>query len=597
MSVPSLAPTGHAATALRPAPTLADRWQALRRRRGAALWTTLAVLVVAVTVAMLWPPTYRSTGTILIEQQELPQDLVQSTITTYADQRIQIISQRVMTTDNLLRLIDRFNLYPALRRNQPREVLLARMRKDIHFAMISADVMDPREGRATKADIAFTVSYDSRDPGIASRVANELVTLYLDENLRNRQQLSADAESFLAQQAQQLEQSIAATQGQLATFKNEHINTLPDEQMVNRESLLRAQDEVRDADTQLRSLAQQITYLEAQLAQISPSSQVYTSTGERVLSPSDELKFLRTQYDQLSAIYAPDHPDVLRVKQEIAGLEHAIGQVDSSNDLQRELEQARTQLAQLRQRYAPDHPDVVRLQRRIDALTQAVKAAPASAVTATAAAPAQPDNPAYIEVKAQREAALAQQASLLSQRAALQASVDDLQHRLAASPAVERDYDALMTQLNNEQIQYREVRQKQMDAKISQNMEDEQKGERFTLIDPPLVPEQPTSPNRHMLLLLGVMMALAAGLGMVALLESRDHSVRNRRDLELLLQVPPLAILPRMVTRGELLRQRWRRRLTLMGGVAVIAIMLVLTNLFYRPLDVLWDVAWRRMGG
>jgi uncharacterized protein involved in exopolysaccharide biosynthesis len=557
------------------------------------------VLVVAVTVAMLWPPTYRSTGTILIEQQELPQDLVQSTITTYADQRIQVISQRVMTTDNLLRLIDRFNLYPALRRNQPREALLARMRKDTHFAMISADVMDPREGRATKADIAFTVSYDSRDPGIASRVANELVTLYLDENLRNRQQLSADAESFLAQQAQQLEQSIAATQSQLASFKNQHINTLPDEQMVNRESLLRAQDEVRDADTQLRSLAQQITYLEAQLAQISPSSQVYTSTGERVLSPSDELKFLRTQYDQLSAIYAPDHPDVLRVKQEIAGLERAIGPVDSSNDLQRELQQARTQLAQLRQHYAPDHPDVVRLQRRIDALTQAVKAAPASAATAaaTVSAPAQPDNPAYIEVKAQREAALAQQASLLGQRAALQASVDDLQRRLAASPAVERDFDALMTQLNNEQIQYREVRQKQMDAKISQNMEDEQKGERFTLIDPPLVPEQPTSPNRHLLMLLGVMMALAAGLGMVALLESRDHSVRNRRDLELLLQVPPLAILPRIVTRGELLRQRWRRRLGLMGGVAAIGIVLVLTNFFYRPLDVLWEVAWRRMGG
>src|SRR5208282_5588352 len=143
-------------------PSIVQRWETLKRRRWPALYAALAVFMTAIIAAFFWPATYQSSGTILIEQQELPSDLVQSTITTYADQRIQVISQRVMTTDNLLRLIDRFNLYPQLRKSQPREALLAKMRKDIHFEMISADVIDPREGRATKADIAFTVSYDSR---------------------------------------------------------------------------------------------------------------------------------------------------------------------------------------------------------------------------------------------------------------------------------------------------------------------------------------------------------------------------------------------------------------------------------------------------
>jgi uncharacterized protein involved in exopolysaccharide biosynthesis len=596
VNLPALA-SAHTAAQL-PAATLADRWEAVRRWRWPAIGAAALVFTLWVALAMLWPATYRSTGTILIQQQELPEDLVQSTITTYADQRIQVISQRVMTTDNLLQLIDRFNLYPKLRARQPREVLLTQMRKDIQFSMISADVMDPRQGRATKADIAFSVSYDSASPDLASRVANQLVSLYLDENLRNRQQLSADAEDFLEQQAKRLEQSIADTQGQVASFKNKHLNSLPEEETVNRETLIRSQDELRDIDTQLRSLDQQATYLDGQLAMISPTSQVYTSTGERVLSPADQLKFLRTQYASLSAVYSPNHPDVLRLKAEIEGLEHSTGQVDSGNDLQRQLEAARTQLAQLRQRYSADYPDVVRLQKQIGSLTAAIAkagAATPSATVGTTTAP--PDNPAYIEVKAQREAAEAERSSLLSQRAAVQVSIADLEGRLAATPAVERDYDALANELQNEQLQYRDVRQKQMEAKIAQNMEDEQKGERFTLIDPPLPPERPTSPNRRLLVVLGGLFALVVATGLVLLLDKRDGSVRNRRDLEGLLSVAPLAVLPQIWTRSDIARRRWRRRWAMLGTVGTFAAALLLTDLFYRPLDVLWDVALRRLSG
>jgi uncharacterized protein involved in exopolysaccharide biosynthesis len=547
--------------------------------------------VIAVAATFLWPPSYRSTGTILIEQQELPADLVQSTITSFADQRIQVISERVMTTDNLLRIIQNYNLYSKLRQSEPREELLAQMRKDIHFAMISADVMDPRQGRATKANIAFSVSYDSPSPQTAARVANELVSLYLDENVRSRRQLSADAANFLDEEANKLDQNIATMSATIAKFKDQHINTLPDQAAMNHETLIRSDDELRDIDTQLRSLQQQSTYLAGQLAQLSPSSQVYTSTGERVLSPSDRLKFLRTEYARLSGIYSPEHPDVQRIQREIAGLEKEAGVVDSSNDLQRQLQDAQTQLAQASEHYAPDHPDVVRLQRQIATLKQAIKDAP----LVTPAPDLHPDNPAYISIKAQRDANADELSSLQQKRLAVQAKIADLETRLAQAPAVERDYDNLLRGLENEQVKYREVRQKQMEAKLSENLEDEQKGERFTLIEPPIAPQQAASPNRPLLSVLSFVLALTAALGTVWLLEMRDGSVRNPRDLEALLQIAPLAIVPHMETLAEIAARRRILRVTMAGAAGAVVVALILTHLFYRPLDVLWDVALRRL--
>lgn len=576
--------------------TLSEKWGAINRRRGPALLTFLVVITLAVAATVLWPPTYRSTGTILIEQQELPSDLVQSTITSYADQRIQVISQRVMTTDNLLKIIEKYDLYPKLRKSQPREVLLERMRKDIKFQMISADVMDPKEGRATKADIAFSVSYDSNSPDLAARVANELVSLYLDENVRSRRQESADAANFLGGQSDELSKEIDALQTKIAKFKDAHINSLPDQNGLNNEQLIREQEDLSEVDTQLRSLDQQTTYLDAQLAQISPSSQVYTTTGERVLSPSDRLKFLRTEYARLSGIYAPNHPDVLRTKREIESLEQAVGSVDTANDLQRQLEDARTQLASAQKQYSPDYPDVVRLQRLVNSLTQQIQSAAGSQPAVPTAVPT-PDNPAYIELKAQREATVAQRDSLEKKRADLEAKMGDIQGRLAASPAVERDYSEMTRELENDQITYREVRQRRLEAQLAENLENQQKGERFTLIDPPLAPEVPASPNRILLMAVGVIFSILGAIGAVVLCEGTDGSVRNRRDLESLLQIPPLALVPSIVTLRDRERRRARRRLSYVGAICAMVVALALTHFFYKPLDVLWAVALRKLGG
>lgn len=574
-------------------PTLADRLGALRRRRRPALATAAAIFIVTLLGALLWPPTYRSTGTILIEQQEVPVDLVRSMVSSYADQRIQVITQRVMTTENLIRIIDRYDLYPQQRRNEPRELLIQQMRDDIHFSMISADVVDPRLGRPTKATIAFSVSYDNRSPLLAAKVANELTTLYLSENIESRKQLADDTATFLTAEADRLNKQITETDVKLAEFKGRNANSLPELNQLNMQLMTRAEEELRETDTRIRSLDQQIVFLDAQLAQLDPTAQIFTSTGERVLSPADRLKMLKSDYSRASAVYAPDHPDVARMKREIEGLEREVGTLNTGNDLARQLRDAQGQLAAARQRYSPDHPDVQQLERLVSSIEAAMAAAPLTA----AATKQESDNPAYIQVNSQREASVNERASLERKAAALRSKIGAFESRLAQSPEIEREYSALVRDLDSAQLKYHEVRQKQMEATLAKNLESERKGERFTLIEPPLMPEEPVSPNRAAIVVLGIILSLGSAVGVVALLEILDTSIRSRFDLESLVHVAPLAVLPWIETPAQREGRARLRRLSFAGAATSVVLAIALTHFLYRPLDVIWQVALRRLLG
>ncbi len=194
---------------------------AAMRRRKWILITAAAGLLVTLSLVLFLPAYYRSASTILIEQQELPAELVRSTVTSYADQRIQVISQRVMTTKNLLDIIRRYDLYETSRDRESREQLMQRMRDDIKLNMISADVIDPRSGMPRSATIAFSVSYTSRSPEKATKVANELTTLYLNENVTERTRLAQDASTFLKDEADRLSDHITEAGRQARAVQGE----------------------------------------------------------------------------------------------------------------------------------------------------------------------------------------------------------------------------------------------------------------------------------------------------------------------------------------------------------------------------------------
>jgi succinoglycan biosynthesis transport protein ExoP len=565
----------------------------VRRRRTPALVAGLSVLLIALAIALFWPATYRSTGTILIEQQEVPVDLVRSMVSSYADQRIQMISQRVMTSENLMRIMDRYQLYSDRRRKDPREELIERMRDDIELSMISADVVDPRLGRPVKATIAFTLSYDSSSRDLAAKVANEITSLYLNENLQTRRQTADDTASFLTAEGDRLSKQIDQLDARLAEFKARHVNNLPELAQVNMSQMNRTEEELRETDTRLRSLDQQIVFLDAQLATLTPHAQLYTDSGQRILSPSDRLKTLKSDYARASAIYASTHPDVVRMKREIEGLEKEVGRIDTGNDLARQLDDAQSQLAAAREKYAADHPDVQQLERLVASLEQAMREAPLT----SAAVRSEPDNPAYIQVSSQREATLSERESLRKKRDVLRARINDFEQRLARSPEVEREYSGMLRELQSAQLKYGEVRQKQMEATLSRNLETERKGERFTLIEPPLPAEEPVSPPRLVIVVLGMVLSFGVAVGIVLLIEAVDTSIRTRRDIELLTAVPPLAVLPWIETPDERAGRAKTRRLSLAGAVGGVAAAVVMTHFLYRPLDVLFAVAWRRLFG
>ena len=210
-----------------------DYIKAFKRRKGLLLATTGLILTISLCVAFLLPPRYQSTAIIQIEQQEVPQDLVRSTITSFADQRVQMIGQRIKSAGNLERIITKFNLYEKELKQHGLEKVLLEMRDAIGLSMISADVMDPRSGRPIQANIAFKLAYDNNNPELAKKVAAELVELYLSENRKNRARLAAETANFLADESDKLQLKIKQLGEQLADFKEENVGLLPEHTSLN----------------------------------------------------------------------------------------------------------------------------------------------------------------------------------------------------------------------------------------------------------------------------------------------------------------------------------------------------------------------------
>ena len=586
-------------------PRFPEYLAAVRHRRGWLIGTFAVGLLATALLAVLLPPHFRSAGTILIEQQEMPQELVRSTVTSYADERVQVISKRVMTTETLLNIVRRYDLYPVQRARDTREALLTRMRKDIGLKMISADVIDPRSGHPTSATIAFEVSFTSTSPDLAARVANELTTLYLNENLNNRTQLARDAATFLEAEGDRLNRRIGELEAQLADFKAKHYKQLPELTQLNMQLLDRTEEELRTQEARQASLEQQKVFLEAQLAQLKPHSAVFSDTGERILSTADRLKMLKSQLAAAKARYTPDHPDIANLEREVAGLESDPGvaatadpseAADTNNDLRRDLEHAQAQLAQARERYGPDHPDRMRLEREVTELEAQLAAAAPAAVPAAITPPRDADNPAYVQIQAQLSATINDLAAARDQADKLRAQSGAYQRDVSLGPQVEQQYRELARDYENTRLKYQELRSKQAEAKTAQNLEADRKGERFTLIDPPLPPEEPVSPNRWLIAVIGVVLSGGAAVGLLWLLETTDTSVRGRLDLLKLTGIAPLALVPHIDTATERRAGRRRAQLALGSAMAALCVAVALTHYFYRPLDVLWFSFARRMG-
>lgn len=573
--------------------TLMEYLGTVRRRKGLFFWPVAVLSLAGAAVAYLLPPVYRSTATILIEQQEIPQDLVRSTITSYADQRIQIISRRVMTAENLTEIIRKFDLYAEKRRTHTLSEILDMMRDDIRLEMISADVMDPRSGRPTQATIAFSLSYSNASPSLAQRVANELTSLYLNENLKSRAQRVAETTDFLQEEARRLARQVEEYERQLAEFKERNAGNLPEDATLNLQVLDRTEREQMEIKRRMRELQERKIHLQGQLAQVGPNAILYASDGTRILGPADRLKILEADYASAASRYSADHPDIVRMRKEIDALRAKVdGGVDTA-ELEGRLKEQEASLAAALERYAESHPDVVRLRKSIANLKQEL--ALAGERGRGPRPTSKPDNPAYIQIQAQIEAVDTELRTLEDVLRDLDRKIEEYDARIARAPRVESEYRALLREYENAAVKYREIKAKQMEAQLAESLEKERKGERFVLLEPPMYPDRPEQPNRLAIGLIGAVFALFGGVATVVVAENNDPTVRGVRWLAEN-GAAPLAVVPHIEDGRERRRRRRRRYAVWIVGVAVLLLLLAAAHLFVMPLDVLWFAALRRLG-
>jgi protein tyrosine kinase modulator len=503
----------------------------LQSRKKYFVIPAIVVLCLTILVALLLPSIYESSSTILIEEQQIPQEFVKSTVTGFADQRIQSLTQQILSRVKLWEIIQQFNLYADLKEKLTREEIIEKMRDDIKLDTISAEVapgqQKKRSSNRPEVTIAFSISYRGKNPLTVQKVSGTLASLYLEQNLKTREAQAQSTTQFLESELKQLQERIKTLGDKITAFKGQHEGLLPEQQEFNRQQAARLEMDIKQLDTSVRSAEERKIYIEGQLATVKPDTPLIGATGERVMAPADRLKALEVALADLQSKFSEDHPDVRKVRREIAELKKMVGQPGGGASTRRQkLTQLRAELAAKQGKYSDQHPEVKKLKNEIALLEKTpATAIPAKKVT-------EPENPAYISLTTQIKSADADIASLRSQQAGLREKLQMYRGRLEEAPKVEQEYMALVRDYQNATQKHQEVMNKILEARISEGMEEGQKGEKFTLIDPASFPEKPVSPKRWLIFLAGVIMSLGAGFGTVAVAEHLDHSVKTSDEPE-----------------------------------------------------------------
>jgi len=511
-----------------------DYLEIVKRRKWSLTLPAVAIFLLAAAIALALPSIYRSESTILIEEQEIPADFVVTTVTGYAEQRIQQINQRIMSFSRLLEIIQRLDLYPELKDKWTTEEIVEKMREETLLEPISTEIIDRRTGRPTAATIAFTLSYEGKNPGKVQRVANVLTSLFLEENLQVRARQAQDTSAFLEGEMDRIKVELVNMESKITGFKEAHLNELPEMLQLNLQTLNNIERNIELSSQQLRTLKEKEEYLLTQLASIMPYEEEHVSR-QRL----DELK---VELVHLTKRFSDEYPDVKKTRAEIAELEKQLTGDDKS--------------------------------------------------LANAKGP--PDNPAYITLSAQLAGTRAEIDSARRQIEDLNLAVTQIRHRVAASPKVEEEYNAMVIARNNTQAKYDDLMRKHMEATVAHGLEKEQKGERFTLIEPPRLPEKPFKPNRLAIMLIGLVLGIGAGIGMGALREFSDDAVHDGDSLTFATQFPVLAGIPPIMTKKDITRRRLKRIAWAGGVVGAILIGLAVFHFFVMDLDIFWAKLMRK---
>jgi succinoglycan biosynthesis transport protein ExoP len=453
------------------------------------------------------PAIYASEAIILVDSQKIPEKLVASTVSTDLQDRIQTISQQILSSSQLKKVIEDFDLYHTERKNLFEEEILEKMRSDISIKL--------EQGWTGNRPGAFRVSFQGPSPSVVAQVANRLANLYIDENLKTREVQAEGTSEFISAQLQAAKNKLDELEAAVSKYKLAHIGELPQQENELIGALSRLQSELeanRDAinrseqaklvlDNTLSTLESAASVLAGPDQQSSarggPTSGLGAAASEGP-EPKPKSETLQAQLDLLRLRYSDDHPDIKRLRDEIAGL--------------KEVEKKEAEKKETEKKEAAAH-----LAPKTDASKNP---------NATANSPQRPERerPEVLQARGRINAAKAQMIQVnrelefrKNEQQRILRDMAQYQQRIGKLPVREQEMAQLTRDYEISKANYRSLLDKGLSAEMSTDMEKRQKSERFTVLDPARTPEKPIKPNRPLLYALcavgGLVIGLAFGLG------------------------------------------------------------------------------------
>jgi len=504
--------------------TVEDVLMMLRRRLRLVLATFALVSAATAASALLLPNCYRSETLILVVPQRVPETYVKSTVTARIEDRLQSITQEILSRTRLERIIRDFDLYAADRRVRPMETIVERMRKEIDVKVVKGD--------------AFRVAYAGADADTVMQVTNRLASLFIEENLRDREELAEGTNHFLEAQLADARHRLIEHEKKLERYRSRFSGELPSQVAPNLQMIQNLQMQIQSLTDSTNRDIDRRALVERQLRET-----------ER------EVEFV--------AAAPPTLTDAANLP-------------TAAPPAAQQLAAARKRLAEMARRLRPAHPDLQQMQRVVGDLEAE---ADREARYATAADPASTPSGSAETMRRSRAADLRFELEQLDRQITLKGEEEqrlraigrDYQLRIERVPARESQLAELTRDYSTLQTLYQTLLAKQEESKIAANLERRQIGAQFKLLDPARVAQKPFSPRRWLIDLLGMAAGLACGLALVGLIEYRDRTFNTDADVRNELTLPVLAVVPLMESGEEQRRAANRRWLSIGATGAVVA--------------------------
>lgn len=518
------------------------------RRKKEALTVALLVFLLGAVITYLLPATYRSTATVLIENNQPELGIIGNGVGGYADRRIKLISKRVLSSKSLSALAKELALFPPESFDSQAKLnsqALAALRNRIDIELIKVKGVDPKTRFPVESAIAFDLSFTAKTAEEAQRTAQRLAELFLQQNEATA--LKSSTDDFLDSRLAELQEKIDRSEDKLKEFKSQTVYSLPEMREANLRILEKTQDDLSDARLQLRALKEEKVYLESELLRLKPYAVAYDADGNRILGPEDQLKALQSELAEKRAKYSPLHPDILKLEGEIANLSAIIrGDTSGVARLNAQVEELLAEQARLRQRYSSDHPSTKALDSQIAGLQKQLQEERENLpiFTHQARPRENADNPAYIATAGKLKSVqleIAEQKALIAN---LQKKYDTYEQRVEASPNVEREYNELLRQHEQALNEFNTLSQKSFSADLSGSLERSNQQQELVLLEEANTPEDPYKPNRKLLLMLSAILALLSGIATVLFREHLDDRVWTAGEVEDILGEAPLVSIP-----------------------------------------------------